>query len=129
LGNSKVIAHSPASANSRFVWPIANLLIGSEAKGTSFRCKLSNSMSLRSLIRNSAVAVGTVAILSVPVFNDSTLGSPPQVERHSIVIIGGGTGGVTVANQLHRELPLTKDIAIIDPAKSHFYQPMWTMAG
>lgn len=47
---------------------------------------------------------------------------------HDIVIIGGGAAGISVAaSLLHRKKGL--DIAIIDPADVHYYQPGWTMVG
>lgn len=48
--------------------------------------------------------------------------------KHQIVIIGAGTAGITVAAQL---LLKNKglDIAIIDPAEKHYYQPAWTLVG
>ncbi len=48
--------------------------------------------------------------------------------RHDVVIVGGGAAGVAVASSLLRRSPLL-DIAIIDPADAHFYQPGWTMVG
>lgn len=48
--------------------------------------------------------------------------------KHQIVIIGAGTAGITVAAQLllkNKKL----DIAIIDPAQKHYYQPAWTLVG
>lgn len=48
--------------------------------------------------------------------------------HHQILIIGGGSAGITVAAQLRKKLKHS-DIAIIDPAKDHFYQPLWTLAG
>jgi sulfide:quinone oxidoreductase len=47
---------------------------------------------------------------------------------HDIVIVGGGAAGIAVASSLlarKRDL----DIAIIDPADIHYYQPGWTMVG
>jgi sulfide:quinone oxidoreductase len=47
---------------------------------------------------------------------------------HEIVIVGGGAAGIAVAASLqarHGGL----DIAIIDPADVHYYQPGWTMVG
>lgn len=41
---------------------------------------------------------------------------------HTIVIVGGGSAGIAVAARLLRERP-TLDIAIIDPATTHAYQP------
>ena len=47
---------------------------------------------------------------------------------HDIVIIGGGAAGIAVASSLiGRDRSL--DIAIIDPADIHYYQPGWTMVG
>jgi len=47
---------------------------------------------------------------------------------HQIVIIGGGNAGISVASQLLRKNK-SLDIAIIDPAKYHYYQPAWTLVG
>lgn len=47
---------------------------------------------------------------------------------HEIVIVGGGAGGIAAAaSMLARVGDL--DIAIIEPAEAHFYQPGWTMVG
>jgi sulfide:quinone oxidoreductase len=47
---------------------------------------------------------------------------------HDIVIIGGGAAGIAAASSLlARKSDL--DIAIIDPADTHYYQPGWTMVG
>jgi sulfide:quinone oxidoreductase len=48
--------------------------------------------------------------------------------RHDIVIIGAGAAGLATASSLlARDSGL--DIAIIDPADTHYYQPGWTMVG
>ena len=47
---------------------------------------------------------------------------------HDIVIIGGGAAGIAVASSLQSRKP-DLDIAIIDPADVHYYQPGWTMVG
>ncbi|HEV6965680.1 bifunctional protein tyrosine phosphatase family protein/NAD(P)/FAD-dependent oxidoreductase [Roseateles sp.] len=47
---------------------------------------------------------------------------------HEIVIIGGGAAGIAVASSLLARQP-GLDIAIIDPADVHYYQPGWTLVG
>ena len=48
--------------------------------------------------------------------------------RFDVVIIGGGAGGISVAASLKSRRP-GLEIAIIDPADIHYYQPGWTMVG
>lgn len=48
--------------------------------------------------------------------------------RHQFVIIGGGSGGITVAARLKRRLP-GADITVIEPSDKHYYQPFWTLVG
>ncbi len=48
--------------------------------------------------------------------------------KHDIVIVGGGAAGAAVAASLLRRKP-DLDIAVIDPADTHYYQPGWTMVG
>ena len=45
-----------------------------------------------------------------------------------IVIIGGGNAGLSVASQLLIK-DKSLDIAIVDPAEKHYYQPAWTLVG
>lgn len=47
--------------------------------------------------------------------------------HHRIVIIGGGTAGITVAARLRRAGQ--DDIAVIEPSAMHYYQPLWTLVG
>lgn len=48
--------------------------------------------------------------------------------RFDVVIVGGGAAGISIASSLlSRQNDL--DIAIIDPADVHYYQPGWTMVG
>lgn len=48
--------------------------------------------------------------------------------KHQILIIGAGTGGLMMASRLKREHK-DLDVAIIDPSKTHYYQPAWTLVG
>lgn len=60
----------------------------------------------------------------------ATVTSIPPKPHHRVVVVGGGTAGVTVAAQLARSKQFQKDdIAILDPAKDHHYQPGWTLVG
>jgi len=47
--------------------------------------------------------------------------------RHRIVIVGGGSAGVSVAARLRRSGE--EDVAIVEPARLHYYQPLWTLVG
>ena len=48
--------------------------------------------------------------------------------HHQILIIGGGNAGISTAAQLLRK-NRSLDIAIVDPADKHYYQPAWTLVG
>ncbi|MDM7954685.1 MAG: FAD/NAD(P)-binding oxidoreductase [Cyanobium sp. CZS 25K] len=48
--------------------------------------------------------------------------------HHQILIVGGGSGGITVAAQLLRARP-GLDVAILEPAGVHEYQSGWILAG
>lgn len=48
--------------------------------------------------------------------------------HHQVVVIGGGTAGIMVAAQLKKAKPAL-DIALIEPADTHYYQPAWTLVG
>ena len=47
--------------------------------------------------------------------------------QHKIVIIGGGSAGISVAARLRKAGEA--DVAVIDPATTHYYQPLWTLVG
>lgn len=48
--------------------------------------------------------------------------------HHAILIVGGGNAGISIASQLLRK-DASLDIAIVDGAKKHYYQPAWTLVG
>lgn len=48
--------------------------------------------------------------------------------KFDVVIVGGGAAGIAVASSLKARKP-GLDIAILDPADVHYYQPGWTMVG
>jgi sulfide:quinone oxidoreductase len=52
----------------------------------------------------------------------------PRKDHYQVLIAGGGTAGITVAAQLRRKLK-PYDVAIVEPATKHYYQPLWTLVG
>ena len=50
------------------------------------------------------------------------------MSHHQVLIVGGGTAGITVAAQLRRK-DRGLDVAIIEPSDVHYYQPAWTLVG
>lgn len=49
-------------------------------------------------------------------------------EHHKILIVGGGTAGISVAHRIMRAIG-NVGIAIIEPSEKHYYQPLWTLVG
>lgn len=54
-------------------------------------------------------------------------GVASRPERHRVLIIGGGTAGIAVAARLARAGQ--QDVAVLEPSKHHYYQPLWTLVG
>lgn len=54
-----------------------------------------------------------------------------HAQNHRVVVIGGGTAGLAISHQLLRsgKFASQDDIAVIDPAEWHHYQPGWTLVG
>lgn len=48
--------------------------------------------------------------------------------HYQILIVGGGTGGISVAARL-RDASETLEIGLIEPSDKHYYQPLWTLVG
>lgn len=49
--------------------------------------------------------------------------------RYDVLIVGGGTAGITVAASLRRRAPRSLSIAIVEPSDTHYYQPAFTLVG
>ncbi|EIM78469.1 FAD-dependent pyridine nucleotide-disulfide oxidoreductase [Nitritalea halalkaliphila LW7] len=50
------------------------------------------------------------------------------MKHAQVLIIGGGTAGITVAAQL-KQKDKNLQIAILEPSSKHYYQPAWTLVG
>ena len=51
-----------------------------------------------------------------------------STDSPTVVIVGGGTAGASVAASLLRRDP-SLDIAVVEPAETHYYQPAFTLVG
>ncbi|MDD5272618.1 MAG: FAD/NAD(P)-binding oxidoreductase [Methylovulum sp.] len=52
-----------------------------------------------------------------------------MTQQHStVLIIGGGAAGVSVANNMRRQNP-TIGITLVEPSETHYYQPGFTIVG
>ncbi len=49
-------------------------------------------------------------------------------KHHTLLIVGGGAAGVSIANTFRRQ-DANIDIAIIEPSEKHYYQPGFTIIG
>ena len=49
-------------------------------------------------------------------------------QHHTLLIVGGGAAGVSVANNMRR-VNAKIDIALIEPSEKHYYQPGFTIIG
>ncbi len=49
-------------------------------------------------------------------------------QHHTLLIVGGGAAGVSVANNMRRQNP-TIAIGLIEPSEKHYYQPGFTIVG
>jgi len=52
----------------------------------------------------------------------------PTATHHRVLILGGGSAGITVAARLRRADP-GLGVGIVEPSETHAYQPLWTLVG
>lgn len=52
---------------------------------------------------------------------------PDPSIHHEVVVIGGGSAGISVASRLRRAG--VDDIVVVEPSETHYYQPLWTLVG
>lgn len=80
------------------------------------------------VLRIPAAATRRSAVSAVRSFSTSPVASASG--SHKVVVIGGGTAGLAISHQLLRSGKFAQDdIAIVDPAQWHHYQPGWTLVG
>lgn len=48
--------------------------------------------------------------------------------QYEVLVLGGGSGGITMASRMKRKVG-AENVAIIEPSERHFYQPIWTLVG
>ncbi|KAK3402378.1 hypothetical protein B0T20DRAFT_137986 [Sordaria brevicollis] len=66
---------------------------------------------------------GFASISSTPITSSTT-------RSHRIIVVGGGAAGLSISHQLLRSGQFSpSEIAVIDPATHHHYQPGWTLVG
>ncbi|WAR19447.1 SQOR-like protein [Mya arenaria] len=54
--------------------------------------------------------------------------SAETTKHYKVVVAGGGSGGLSIGARACRQFGVG-NVAIIEPAKVHYYQPMWTLVG
>ncbi|KWF59403.1 bifunctional protein tyrosine phosphatase family protein/NAD(P)/FAD-dependent oxidoreductase [Burkholderia pseudomultivorans] len=83
---------------------------------------------LNDIVATAAAAGYDLSALASRLAQGGRRAAPDVEARHDIVIVGAGAAGVAVASSLlARDASL--DIAVIDPADVHYYQPGWTLVG
>ncbi|QJC57199.1 Sulfide dehydrogenase [flavocytochrome c] flavoprotein chain [Polaromonas vacuolata] len=93
--------------------------------------KRNKSMETKSLSADLSLT-SSIGVDELGVTVQASIGRKAPVEMayasHAVVIVGAGAAGISVASSLLARDP-DLDIAIIDPAEAHYYQPGWTMVG
>ncbi|KAL6802870.1 hypothetical protein GGI42DRAFT_325343 [Trichoderma sp. SZMC 28013] len=60
----------------------------------------------------------------------ATVSNVSPGRSHRVVVIGGGAAGLDISHKLLRSGKFSQDdIAVVDPATWHHYQPGWTLVG
>jgi len=80
--------------------------------------------------RHSLVTQIAPAVRSFATASSSAQPAISPARNHKVVVVGGGSAGLTISHQLLRKGKFSQDdIAVVDPAEWHHYQPGWTLVG
>lgn len=108
-----VLAHCRSGTRSAMLWALAQ----------------ADSKPVSDLLATTAAAGYDLSGIARRVANGGRLPTPEAGDaHHQVVIIGGGAAGIATAASLLRRKP-DLDIAVVDPADVHYYQPGWTLVG
>ncbi|KAI0212879.1 Sulfide:quinone oxidoreductase, mitochondrial [Lamellibrachia satsuma] len=55
-------------------------------------------------------------------------GAISPTDSYKLLVLGGGTAGSTIASKFAKKLG-KREVAVIEPSKTHYYQPMFTLVG
>lgn len=83
---------------------------------------------LTDILQRARLAQYDLSALARRIANGGRVGTEYVDAEHQVVIIGGGAAGIAAAASILQR-DRTTDIAIIDPADVHYYQPGWTLVG
>ncbi|KAH7032362.1 hypothetical protein B0J12DRAFT_713673 [Macrophomina phaseolina] len=86
---------------------------------------------LRSRLTSAACTAGRSAVSAQTPRSYATVSPVSSAARdHKVVVIGGGSAGLAISHQLLRSGKFAQDdVAVVDPAEWHHYQPGWTLVG
>jgi sulfide:quinone oxidoreductase len=65
---------------------------------------------------------------ATPAAASESIRKAASADNHDVVIVGGGTAGLSTASSMLRRKP-DLDILLIEPREAHYYQPGWTLVG
>jgi sulfide:quinone oxidoreductase len=83
---------------------------------------------LTDILQRARLAQYDLSALVRRIANGGRIGTEFEDASHKVVIVGGGAAGIAVAASILKRNPKA-DVAIIDPADVHYYQPGWTLVG
>lgn len=107
-----VLAYCRSGTRSTYLWALA----------------VADKMPVPAIMMAARAAGYDVSPLARSLANRGKAASQDTDAIFDVVIVGGGSAGIAVAASLIKRAP-DLNIAIIDPAEVHYYQPGWTMVG